>query len=305
MKSIAVLAGVEKISVALALKAISGMVSSDSRFKLALPGLVESDPDLRQAAWFADTKVKFLEFCNQKHVNPVGCSSLSVTGPYSGDDRQDNEYEISMGEFELFSRSLGLDVLSQVKNEVVVDTIVGVSHDTKIQVPNENAPSLLRKVILSPEIKPSGLNGAKTLRSRLKVRNPQAVAGGSDDDFYDPEIDENILDRKNAQQAKKEKVLKKSPPGTLSKLRIRKLAVRLAWRIEVDTKQPAKTVEVMTALCKLADSTDKPKWLLKQVIDVKKQSAVYWTTTTEINKQFRRADCQDALKKWRDSYLKK
>ncbi len=72
MKSITVLAGVEKISVALALKAISGMVSSDSRFKLALPGLVESDTDLRQAAWFADTKVKFLEFCNQKHVNPVG-----------------------------------------------------------------------------------------------------------------------------------------------------------------------------------------------------------------------------------------
>ena len=48
MKSITVLAGVEKISVALALKAISGMVSSDSRFKLAFPELVATNPVSRQ-----------------------------------------------------------------------------------------------------------------------------------------------------------------------------------------------------------------------------------------------------------------
>ena len=301
MNLIVVLPGIETISVELVLNVIAQKVSSDRRFSLSLHGLSDSDPVLKKAMWFAFTKNKFLEFCIQEGINPVGLSALTVTGSYLEDDSQGREYGISVENFRLFSQSLGFKVFSQIEYEQIHDAAIRVSQESEMKLQNERAQPIPGKVIQSRKIQLFGFNGPKPLRRRFEVRRHQPTAEASEDDFWDPDIDEALRNKKKVQQEK----LKKTPPGTLSKIRIRKLAVRTAWEIEVDTKQPAKCVEVMTELCKLAESDDKPSWLIKQVLDVKKQPAVIWRTTTEVNKQFRRADCQNALKKWRDSYLKK
>ena len=259
MISIIVSPMIEKISVALVLEVITRKVSSDRRFSQPLYGLSDSDPVIKKQMWFAFTKNKFLEFCIQEGINPVGLSALTQTVSYLEDDSQDAEYGISVDEFRLFSQSLGFEVFSEIEYKKVLDTSIGLSQESERYLPKERAQPTLRKVIRSPEIQLSGLNRLKSLRSRFKVIRPLATPGASEDDFGDTEIDEIIQNKKKAQQ----EIIKKSTPGTLSKLRIRKLAVCIAWGIEVDTKRPASCVEVMTALCKMADSDDKPSWLVK------------------------------------------
>lgn len=278
MKQVVVSPETKRLSIEMVIRLVLMQMDSDPFARSVLDGLAGSDPETKKEMKLEGVRAKLAGFCYDQKIFPVKKDDAIANCHYEGDVGQDKEFYISVEEFKLFARSCGVDV-SNDENDWLF-------HQS-IEEPSFSKSKLFR---LSPAIPLPSPSGEEV------------------EEDWGSEVEEAF----RAEMERKKARLKIQIPGKLPNTRIGKLAVKIAWEIEVDTGIPAATKAVMDRLCKLAekvsetDSIDSNEdCLLYANISVLGQEMVRWKTADGTEKRFGQQTCKQALSAWRNSLPQK
>lgn len=267
-----------RLSIERVLRLVLRNVVSDPHFELPLVELTQSS-EVREEMKLAHVRSKFLGFCRDGNILPRKKDDPPACFNYDGDVGQDKEFDISVEEFKLFARSYGIDV---------------VTGGVEFPLPG-------------PEVEPT-FSKLIPIRRLPRVALPSPSGEEVEETWDDPEIEDAIRSDREKRKAR----LKKKIPGKLPKSCIGKLAVKIAWEIEVDTDRRAPCKAVMDRLCKLAarvdetDSIDSNEDCLRSAdTTVPGQEMVRWATEAGLEKWFGQNTCKQALRTWKNSIPQK
>ena len=264
--------GASTIRLSFALKTVQRLIASDQR---SLTPLVEQlllpSKSGHEQFELEKLRMQFLEFCQSQGVRPVHVADHSRS--YQGYCDQDQEFEISLSQFKSFA-----------ERHVSVDCCNPVEFNRKLTESLEDAP------IVSVGV------------PRVTVSSVAEYVGDIDSDeerwgFAD------VATRPNRRRQEKLRELKKNIPGKQPRTNMGRLAIRLAWRHEVETGTRATSADLMRLLREHARENDKPKWLGDPSIDVAGEDAVTFFVG-EVMKTYRLQSCKRVLREWRSSYHK-
>ena len=265
---------VTRFSIETVLQAVFMVVGSDPQFRLKFPEFAAFSPQITKAMKQARIRTQFLAFCRDGNITPRKKDDPAACFKCDGDVEQEKEFDISLEEFRLFARSYGFDVSNEEKDSLSY-------WSNKL---NEEATFLKPTSIrLSPGIPLLSPSGAE-------IEEP----------WNDPEIEEAL----KADADKKKRTLKQQIPGKLPRKSIGKLAVKIAWGVEVDTGKRVGARIIMAHLCKLATADSDKDCLLDADTSIPGQEQVKWTDEGTEN-WFSLEDCKSCLRTWRNSIPQK
>ena len=273
-------------------------------------GLSEIDPSLKRAINDAKAKEGFLEFCRQECVQLTGMTAEAEQMPYQGDSAQDHEYAISVDEFSRFVKTYGFEVKHALPPVYLSsDTTFGSSeYESADQASPNSGEELSSKSSVFPEL----ISGKV---ARVGFHN-DVLHSDTDPDGWGAEFEASFAasEAKNKERLKKKsdhKILQQPTPGALPNTRIGRLAVRIAWEIEVKSGQQATCKEVMDRLCKLAETGNESDSLYVDVdclvdadTSVLGKEKVRWRTKGG-EKWYGQNTCKGTLTAWHKSLSQK
>ena len=297
--------GVKHISISLAFAFVRDRLNSEPKITSMFHGLSESDPSLKRAINDAKVRNCFLEFCEQENVQPTAIAPW-VQKPYQGERAQDGVYRISVDEFCRFIKTYGIDV---TYSRPTPDEGFGSSKCNNSDQSSENRD----EESASNTLALPASNKGKVIR----IGHHDDLSGpDTDPDDWGAEFEawfaaSEAKAKALAKERLKKKNLKQPLPGKMPSTPTGRLAVKIAWEIEVCTGEKATCKEVMDRLCKLAvtvngtDSLDADAdRLILADTSVPGQERVRWCTEGGTKKWYGQDTCKGTLTTWRRSYHK-
>ena len=295
--------GVKHIPISLVFTFVRDRLNSESKITSMFHGLSESDPSLKRAINDAKAKNGFLEFCEQENVQPTAIAPWAVQTPYQGERAQDGVYRISVDEFCRFIKIYGIDVTYSrpAPDEGSGSSRRDISDQSSKKLDEESASNTLAL---------PASNKGKVIR----IGQHDDLSGlDTDPDDWGTEFEAWFAaSEAKAKERLKKRNLKHPHPGKTPTTPAGRLAVKIAWEIEVCTGEQATCKEVMDRLCKLAVTVNKTDSLDADAdrltgadTSVPGQGRVRWCTEGGIEKWYGQNTCKGTLTTWRSSYHKK